>query len=379
VIDECQVVKCITGTVSVLLGNGDGTFQAAGNYGSGGNTPASVAIGDLNGDGKLDLAVVNAGESAAIVSILLGNGDGTFGAPVSYSAGGTSAGIGQLVAIGDVNGDGKADLVVSNTDSANVGVLLGNGDGTFQSPVDYIAGGTYTGSVAVADLNGGGKLDIVVNVSCPNSGGCQGNGSSGGVSVLLGNGDGTFRGAVIYPSGGDFPNSLAIGDLNGDGIPDLGVSNFSSSDPNGIIGVLLGNGDGTFEAAVDYSTGGSGAGSLAVGDMNGDGHPDLVAVTGAGTACREKYSLGFGVLLGKGDGTFGSGLTRCATGDGPGGLAVADVSGDGRPDVLIVSCSAPGDNSCPDGDGIVSVVLNILDVQTTTSVSSTPNPSKVKQ
>jgi uncharacterized protein (DUF2141 family) len=227
VINECHVVKCVTGTVSVLLGNGDSTFQAAVNYDSGGNAPVSVAIGDLNGDGKLDLAVANVGDS--IVSVLMGNGDGTFGAPVSYSSGGGSSFGDHVVAIGDVNGDGKADLVVSNTNSGYVGVLLGNGDGTFQSPVDYIAGGTYTGSVAVADLNGDGKLDIVVNVSCPNSGGCQGNGSSGGVSVLLGNGDGTFRAAVIYPSGGDFPESLAVGDLNGDGIPDLAVSNYDSS------------------------------------------------------------------------------------------------------------------------------------------------------
>jgi hypothetical protein len=144
--------------------------------------------------------------------------------------------------------------------------LLGNGDGTFQTAVTYSSGGFFADSVAVADVNGDGKPDILV----ANTGGvpiCSG----GGVGVLLGNGDGTFKTAVTYCSGGG-PVSLAVADVNGDDKPDLVVA-------SSLVSVLLGNGDGTFQTAVSYESGGYPPDSVAVADVNGDGKPDLVVAT----------------------------------------------------------------------------------------------------
>jgi hypothetical protein len=155
------------------------------------------------------------------VSILLGNGDGTFQAAVSYSSGGISA---LSVAVADVNGDGKLDLLVANSGSSTVGVLLGNGDGTFQSAVAYSAGSIYSPAV-VADVSGDGKLDLLVG-NYP-----------GSVAALLGSGDGTFQSPLAYSSGGSGPTSVAIGDVNGDGQPDVVVANFYSNS----VGVLLNN------------------------------------------------------------------------------------------------------------------------------------------
>ena len=141
------------GSFSVLLGNGDGTFKGAASYGAG-SSPFSFAVGDFNGDGKLDLAVANYGTNYA--TVLLGNGDGTFKGAVSYSAGSYPV----SVAVGDFNGDGKLDLVVANQDSGDVSVLLGNGgDGTFQVAGTHSVAGSVLDSVVVGDFNGDGKLD----------------------------------------------------------------------------------------------------------------------------------------------------------------------------------------------------------------------------
>jgi len=245
---DLVVANYYSNNVSVLLGNGDGTFQAAVNYGV--SAPTSVAVGDFNGDGKLDLAVANVFSE---VSVLLGNGDGTFQAAVNYGAGAEPA----WVAVGDFNGDGKLDLAVANVDSNNVSILLGNGDGTFKAAVNYGVG-TEPVSVAVGDFNGDGKLDLAVANYGSN------------VSVLLGNGDSTFQAAVNYGAGAE-PACVAVGDFNGDGKLDLAVANVAT----GNVSVLLGNGDGTFQAAVNY---GAGIGeSVAVGDFNGDGRLDLAS------------------------------------------------------------------------------------------------------
>ena len=193
------------GSISVLLGNGDGTFQVAASYGAG-SSPISIAVGDFNGDGKVDLAVANYGTNYA--SVLLGNGDGTFKGAVSYGAGSYPV----SVAVGDFNGDGKPDLVVANQDSNDVSVLLGNGDGTFQASVNYRAG-SLLDSVVVGDFNGDGRLDLAVA-----------NYGSNNVSVLLGNGDGTFQAPVNYRAGLG-PDSVTTGDFNGDGKLDLLVAN----------------------------------------------------------------------------------------------------------------------------------------------------------
>jgi hypothetical protein len=164
-----------------------------------------------------------------------------------------------------------------------VGVLLGNGDGTFQAPVAYPSGGLRVSSVAVADVNGDGKPDVVVANCAPDeSGNCEPGGRNGLVGVLLGNGDGTFQTAVNHDSGGFNARSLAVTDVNGDGKPDVVVANCAPSESgrcslvNGLVGVLLGNGDGTFKLPTTYDTGGYYADSVAVADLNGDGKPDVV-------------------------------------------------------------------------------------------------------
>jgi hypothetical protein len=248
--------------------------------------PFSIAVGDVNGDGKPDLVVVDSDQncsgawSTGEVEVRLGSGDGTFQAPVSYSSGGFQA---LGVAVGDVNDDGKLDLVVvsscgsgSATCHGQVGVLLGDGDGTFRTAVIYPAGAnSNVTSLAVGDVNGDGHADVVM----------VGGQNQAVVSVLMGNGDGTFRPEVSYDGGGSQPNFVAVADVNGDGHPDVVVASYCMSvdDCNdGGLGVLLGNSDGTFQAPVNYSAGGYGAFSLAIADVNGDGRPDLIATTAYG-------------------------------------------------------------------------------------------------
>jgi hypothetical protein len=364
--------------VGVLLGSGDGKFQSAVGYDSGGWQPASIAVADLNGDGIPDLVVADSNSDT--VGVLLGNGDGTFRPAVTYGSGGGGP---WSVVVADVNGDGKLDILVANhsschacTDEGLVGVLLGNGDGTFQPAVTYGSGGYYAYSVAVSDLNGDGKLDLAVTNACGADDNCSGNGS---VAVLLGNGDGTFQAAVNYGPGGQGPNfgSLAIADVNGDGKPDLLVANENC--PNsatcglGAVGVLLGNGDGTFQPAVSYGSGAYRAISVAVADVNGDGKADLVVTNlcfYSGSDCPY-YETGIvGVLLGNGDGTFQSAQISNSGGKGATGVAAADVNGDGRPDLLVVNLA-----------GSVGVLLNNSGphTPTTTALTSSENPVHPKQ
>jgi len=184
-------------SVSVLLGNGDGSFQPARSFAVG-NEPISVAVGDFNGDGRLDLAVANNFLFSSSISVLLGNGDGTFQTALSFPAGGSP----RFIAVADFNGDGVLDLAVANWVSATVSILLGNGDGTFQAPQNFFAE-TEPNSIAVGDYDGDGRLDLAVA-----------NYSS--VVVLLGNGDGSFQPARLF-SAGAFPvYSVAVGDFNGD-------------------------------------------------------------------------------------------------------------------------------------------------------------------
>jgi hypothetical protein len=226
---DCLYIYDLPGSISVLIGNGDGTFQPPVSYLSGGIYPLSVAIGDVNRDGVPDLVVANDWitpfSADGAVSVFLGNGDGTFQAPLTYSSGGSGA---NSVAIGDVNGDGDPDLVVSNACETNngsgctgeLGVLLGKGDGTFQPVVTYTTGKYHAGSLVLSDLKGNGHLDAVVVISCYVDVCLE-----GGVAVLLGNGHGAFRPPVFYTwEAEDGVGPLAVADLNGDGHPDLVVN-----------------------------------------------------------------------------------------------------------------------------------------------------------
>jgi hypothetical protein len=367
VANECNGSNCSHGTVGVLLGNGDGTFQPAVSYGSGGVSAQSVQVADVNADGKLDLVVANctSGDSnctgTGAVGVLLGNGDGTFQPAVSYGSGGAQA---YSVATGDVNGDGKPDLLVANSGSNTVGVLLGNGDGTFQPAVSYGSGGVSAQSVQVADVNADGKLDVLVA-----------NRGDATVGVLLGNGDGTFQTAVPYSSGAIQANSVAVADVNADGKPDLLVANFCANIicANGAVTVLLGNGDGTFQPAVSYGSGGLYAYSVATADVDGDGNLDLLVANQCAESSCDTGSLG--VLLGNGDGTFQTVLTYSSGGSQALFVAVADVNGDSKPDLLVANFCAS--SSC--GSGTVGVLINTSLEATATMLVSSLNPSGAGQ
>jgi hypothetical protein len=359
VANECPDSNCNSGTVSVLLGNGDGTFQAAQTYSSGGYEAYAVAVGDVNEDGKPDLIVANGCQSPnqcanGVVGVLLGNGDGTFQAAQSYSSGGVVA---SSVAIADVNRDGNWDLVVANEcrdstcASGGVSVLLGNGDGTFQAAQSYATGGLTATSVAVGDFNRDRKVDLVVANQCQSSSNCDGN-----VGVLLGNGDGTFQTAQSYASGGYTAVSVAVGDFNGDRKPDLVVANqcqSSSNCNNGSAGVLLGNGDGTFQPVLmSYASEGINTAGVAVSDFNGDGHADLVLAN----QCQIRGNCSVGsvsVLLGNGDGTFQAAQNYLSDGVFAYAVEAGDWNEDEKPDLVIVNQCQTGSNC----SGTVTVLL----------------------
>jgi len=354
-------------------------FAQAAVYDSGGLVSESVAIADLRGNGKFDLVVANEwwgdNSAAGTVSVLLGNGDGTFQPAVTYNTGAYYA---YSVAVGDVNDDGAPDLVVANgclnlgqsgacNGNGAVSVLLGNGDGTFQPAVTYDLGVPGADSVAIADLRGDGILDLVVADSR------QGQ-DDGAVAVMLGKGDGTFEPAVNYSSGGVSSNSVAVGDLRGNGVQDLVVA---SGYGDNVVGVLLGNGDGTFQAPVTYVLDGILYDAVAVADLNGDGIPDLAVVAGC-EKLRRLACVGdtkASVMLGNGDGTFRTPIAYGSGGSGGAAIAIGDVNGDGRRDLIVVnSWQSPGNE-----EGTVGVLLNETYYASKTALTSSPNPSQVNQ
>ena len=322
--DDLVVANVDGNTVSVLRNNGNGTFGPRSDY-SAGALPYSVTAADLNGDGKTDFAI--ASYMSDDVTLLLNNGDDTF------SPWGASLPITDSqpisIAASDVNGDGRADLLVANEASDVVSVLLSTGDGTFAPKVDYDTGKNPR-SVAIADLNRDDKPDLVV----VNSGTKVEPGNT--VSVLLNKGDATFAPKVDYTTTKD-PVAVAVADLNGDGAPDLVVANSpdGSLTPGETVSVLLNSGNGTFGPMVDIAVG-KNPNSVAIADLNGDGKPDLVVANGVADPASG-YTVS--VLLNKGGATFAPKVDYAAEKD-PIAVAAADLNGDAKPDLAVLSRGA---------------------------------------
>ncbi len=328
-------------TVVVFLGKGDGTFGPPVTTDLGaqaGNEANNFAIGDFNGDGVADL-VLQINQDTGLTGVALGNGDGTFQPPLA-----SKLSLNRSMAVGDFNGDGNADLVVAL--GANAEVYLGNGDGTFRAPslysvysvpVNYYVLSEFVG---VGDFNGDGAADLVVLSTSGDNLLANVN-----VSVLLGNGDGTFQSPLISPAGTDYsvvPNQgilysdiggMEMSDFNRDGRTDLALLwDGYGIGTKGSVGVLLGNGDGTFGAPQFYSSAGFGSSSLGVGDFDGDGNPDLIVADGGLNSVPGDVS----VLLGNGDGTFRTTVAYPYPAPViPTFLLVGEFNGDGRTDFAL--------------------------------------------
>jgi FG-GAP-like repeat/FG-GAP repeat len=316
--------------IVVFLANADGSLRSGVTYGTS-TSLDYVAVADFNGDGKLDIAASDS--SAGVVQIFLGKGDGTFTVGQTFSTDGDGGSEPQNVVVGDFNHDGKLDLAVANFATQNVGVLLGNGDGTFGAPTNYSLG-TYVGSVTTGDLNGDGYLDLAVTL--PDTDGDL-------VAVLLANSDnsGTFQAALPVDVGIGNAYSVAIGDLNGDGKADLAVTlDYGAIFQGGAIAVALGNGDGTFLPAVSYNSttiGGSLAyprpEAMVMADFNGDGNLDLIYN-------NNEYGT-VGIMYGKGDGTFYDPIDFAASAYSS-AIVLADMNADGAVDVVVTADYADG-------------------------------------
>jgi len=300
------------------------SFPVGPNGGTGSN-PVSVAVGDFDGDGKLDAATANQ-DSHNVVSVLRGNGDGTFQSSADFNIGRQP----YFIRAADVNADGKLDLLTANKADNSITVLLGNGNGTFASTTYTV--GTNVGPVAldVADFNGDGKLDLAVAENSVNY-----------VTLMLGNGAGGFAPAAQTVPVGTNPTSVAVADFNGDNLPDIATV----SGGFGHLNVNLNTGGGTFGPTTNFETGFC-ANGVTTGDFNHDGKADVAV------ACVFPSSDGVSVLLGNGDGTFltypnppGAPVPFKSYNAGnqtPGFITTADLNGDGNTDLVTANFSSTG-------------------------------------
>ena len=302
--------------VSILLGNGAGGFAPQLRFETG-SFPAGLVTADFNGDKRPDLAVANL-EGAGDISVLLGRGDGTFQDSVTNLVGDDPV----SAVTADLNHDGHLDVITANTDTNDISVLLGNGDGTFEAAQSFAAGAGPTGLV-VGDFNADGRLDVAVADG--------GNGTSDlqGVSILLGNGDGTFHSTGFYPTGG-YPSAIAAGDFTGNGVLDLAVTIPSAND----VLILLGNGQGEFPTQNTVSLGDEAANPVSIvpGDFTGDGILDLAVLNQA--------TGNVSILQGDGNGNFqvlSPPISLDLPLDSPHALAAGDFTGDGKLDLAVTS------------------------------------------
>lgn len=302
----------------------------------------SVHIADFNGDGKADVAVLNTGElDMGSVAVMLRTSTG-FSAPVVTSTGGIAA---WSMATGDFNQDGKMDVAVVNNASGNVSIMLGNGDGTFRIG-GYYATHLSPNAITAADLNGDGHLDLAVV-----------NGGSGDLTILLGKGNGTFTtGASIYL--GSSPTDVVAADFNADGIQDLAVT-------NGVLGlqvvvVLLGNGDGSFRVGQSLNTDNEPI-ALVAGQFSQNGKADL--------AVANLVSNDISLLAGAGNGTFQPAVSY-STGNGPSGIAAADFNRDSKLDLVV--CNDVSNNVSVylgHGDGTFQPAISLATGSSPTSIA----------
>ncbi len=340
--------------VTVLLNNGSGGMDLVATLAAG-SGPSAVGAADFDNDGNVDLAVVNVSDSS--VSLFSGNGDGTFGAPSTVAVGLFP----EDIVVADFDEDGDSDFATSDLFGDTVTIRLGNGDGTFADAISIVLAPLPSGmagpvAMALGDFDEDGNTDIAVTLD---------DDFPGQVAILLGDGTGNFTEQPNRLSVGDSPLGIAVGELNGDGNEDLAVPNWFDD----TVSVLFGNGDGTF-AAGPVLQAGLAPEDVVIADLDRDGAADIVTLDGVGSETADGLLV---VIPGNGDGTFAAAATF-DVGAGPSAVAVADLNGSGALDVvtthfdsndLAVLLNQVGSSGCTgdcNGNGAVSISELVLGV-----------------